>query len=265
MNAHILVVEDDMTARIALVSWLSHAGYRITEAADGETAIELLEQGTFEVVLADILLGNLNGLDVLQAARRQPYHPEVILLTGQGTLQSSIEALRKGAYDYLLKPCPPEQLVSSVEGALKRHKTELQLREATSSMISAIYGEQASPQEWTPPRNTTTVASDQPLQVGKLVIGTTRHEVWFDDKRVPLTPIEFGFLRFLAERLGTVCRGSDIIRYTHGVNTSDADAQAILRSHVRNIRKKIAPGYLFNDRGVGYRLVAPEEEVAETT
>lgn len=262
MKAHILVVEDDLKARTKLAYRLEFEGYRVTQSSNGESAIELMHNETFDVILTDIVMGQINGIDVLQVARRMAYRPAVILLTGHGSLETCIEALRTGAYDYLLKPCSPEALLACVEGAVQRHTAEHHLQKA-ALILSGPAQKNDILQPEMPPRTRHDLASSggltpHPMQIGKLTIGNTRHEVWLDRNPVRLTPIEYAMLHYLAQRAGQVCRYSDIVRYTHGMETNDADAQTLLRTHLRNLRKKLLPSYFVNDRGRGYMLVDPE-------
>ncbi len=260
MKHHILLVEDDEQTRHVLACRLEYAGYTVTQAESGERAQELLEQGPFDVVLLDIILGGINGLEVLRLAREQPYHPEVILLTGFGSLDSALTALRGGAYDYLLKPCPSEKLLACVEGAVRRHTAEQHLCDAVVTLMPALSHyrdtERGTTREPPEPQGPA-VQSEGVLRVGALSVGTTRYDVVFNDEPIHVTPTEFALLRYLAQRSGQVCLCGDIVRYTHGLATNESDAQTMLRSHVRNIRRKIPRSYLVNNRGTGYMLVAP--------
>lgn len=120
----VLLVEDDTTARVSLSRVLSRAGYAVDTVPDGTQALAMLSaaehQGRFDIVLTDLLLGDLDGVQVLKWTRSLPDPPEVILLTGYGTLQTAIESLRSGAYDYLLKPCKPEDLLRCLNNAAQR-------------------------------------------------------------------------------------------------------------------------------------------------
>jgi DNA-binding response OmpR family regulator len=118
----ILLVEDDDTARTSLGRVLSRAGYAVHAVPDGEHAVAVLDAAgaDFDVVLTDLLLGALDGVAVLKRARALGDPPEVILLTGYGTLQTAIESLRLGAFDYLLKPCKPEELLRCIGNAAER-------------------------------------------------------------------------------------------------------------------------------------------------
>lgn len=120
----LLLVEDDEAARVSLSRVLGRVGYQIDMVPDGEQAIALLEAPDqhehFDVVLTDLLLHEIDGVQVLKRARQLPDPPEVVLLTGYGTLHTAIEALRAGAFDYLLKPCKPEDLLRCIGEAVRR-------------------------------------------------------------------------------------------------------------------------------------------------
>lgn len=266
MRSHILIVEDDPVTRMALTYRLSYAGYHVTQATDGETAIELLEQQVFDVVLTDIVLGTIDGIEVLHTARLQTYRPEVILLTGHATLDTSIAAIRAGACDYLQKPCSDEALLTCLERAVQRHSSEKQICQAARNILAAfaephLSGRRVEVEPTTGGERGSPPASGQVLVIGDLVIGKTRHEVTFQGQTLHITPMEYALLRYLAERPGQLCAGQDIVRYTHGLDTDAADAQTLLRSHIRNIRKKMSPDYLVNDRGNGYMLVDPTKKL----
>jgi DNA-binding response OmpR family regulator len=264
MCPHILLVEDDRTTRSLLALRLQYAGYRITQASDGKTAFDLLERGVFDVVLTDIVMGDIDGIEVLYTARQQPYHPEVVILTGHRTLDTSIAAIRAGAYDYLMKPCSDDEMIRCIEGAFRRHQSEQQVRKATSSLISALSHFTASQGEYPeslpvpPGEKMGGQASHHPICVGNLVIGPTRHDVFFEGAPVSVTPTEFALLRCLAENPGVAHDYCDIVRYTHQFEASESEAQALVKRHIHNLRKKIDPSFIVNNRGTGYMLVNPD-------
>ncbi len=283
MQPAILIVEDDTTTRVMLARWLEHSGYHVTEAPDGETAFDLLEKEAFDIIVTDIVLGTIDGIEVLYTARLQPYQPEVILLTGYGSLDTCIAAVRAGAYDYLQKPCDEEELLRRIEGAMQRRKTEQQRRiieqrlVETATLVSDIY-QQASAEshQQRVPLAATSPATNQPhyaettdstgysfsapYHIRELSIGKTRHDVFFKGQPIRLTPIEYTLLCYLAAKKGLVCRFSEMVYKTHGLNTTNADAQPLLKPHIHNLRKKLDSSYFINDRGIGYRLVNPDEE-----
>lgn len=255
-QAHILLVEDDDTARITLELGLRQANYRVTSAANGNTAIDLLEQDQFTVVVTDLVLGDVTGIEVLHTARTQPYRPKVIVLTGHGTLETSLAAFRNGAFDYLLKPFEPHELLARVSNAVLQYNEDSQLRSAVQTLYRQ-FGDSAI-------ENDSSFAAmralDQPIQIGDLIIGTSRRDVVLRGVPVMLTPIEYTLLRFLAIRPNITRSYVEIVKMTHQVETDESEAQLLIRPHMHNLRKKIEGDYLVTDRGVGYQLIDPTRQ-----
>ncbi|MBX5484915.1 MAG: sigma-54-dependent Fis family transcriptional regulator [Myxococcaceae bacterium] len=117
----ILVVDDELSMREYLDLLLQQAGYEVQTAASAADASKLLQAGDFDLVISDMKLGAESGLEVLQAARALPSPPEVILITAYGTLASAVEAMRRGAYDYICKPFDNDELKLLVQKALEKH------------------------------------------------------------------------------------------------------------------------------------------------
>jgi DNA-binding response OmpR family regulator len=262
----ILLVEDDATLRMLLTKVLLQAGYLITAAADGEQALELLdtqsEQGrTFRVVISDIRLGTIDGIQVLAAARKRPLPPAVILLTGYGSIETTVAAMRIGAFDYLLKPFAPEVLLNCVARAVDQHIAETQQSEAIRVIANVVdqLRHVGSPtvERSAEPLNP---QLDRYVQIGTLVLDRYRHAATFEDQALRLTPIEYALLLCLGEMQGHVLGYADIVFRTHGYAVEETEAQSMLKVHVHNLRQKIDSAYLVNVRGTGYMLVAPEAE-----
>ncbi len=252
MAPHILLVEDDDIARQLLAKILEGAGYRLTEAADGEQALAQLTSSTFDIVISDIQMRIANGLDVLHAAKQQPYQPAVILLTGYGSLQTSLDALRGGAADYLLKPCSPTDLLATITKTLERRDGELRQRAVLHSIAQSISQLQTAAPAAQP--------NEAPrfLELGALHIDFFRHTVLFGGQIVHLTPIEYELLCCLAEAQGRALTYEALVWRTHGYATSEAEAQLLIKPHIHNLRHKLDPDYVVNVRGIGYRLSVPE-------
>ena len=137
-GARILVVDDDEAVRWTIGAVLSDDGYTVTLAASGTEALAALRQSEFDVVLTDLRLGDMDGLHVLEAVRTSTPDTVTLMLTGHASLESAIGALRNGAYDYLSKPCPPEDLLATVWRAVERRRLTLQVRHQMCSLETAI-------------------------------------------------------------------------------------------------------------------------------
>lgn len=251
-HGRILLVEDDHAALMSLRRILESAGYHVTTVADGETACQHLEEiggGVYDVVLTDLRMNDVNGLDVLRTARRLPDPPEVVLLTGYGTLGTAIEALRAGVYDYLLKPCKPDELLRSIAGAMQRRYDFARHR--------AVLREHAHDAE--PEDKHFIMEQVRYLRVGELLIDRFHRRVIFRNRVIQVTPTEYELLCCLAEGYGQVLPFREIARrvYLNSHAISDDEAQQLLKTHIHNLRHKIDPAYIVNVRGVGYRLIDP--------
>jgi two-component system, OmpR family, response regulator len=262
MKPPILIVEDHDHTRLALATHLEYAGYAVTQAPDGETALALLEEQTFWVVLTDIVMGAVDGITVLERARLQPYHPEVIILTGYAMLETSIAAVRAGAYDYLVKPCDDEELLQCIAGATQRytHQQRRSLAERYLLEAASLMSNPTEQPDKTLERAPTPSPATPPetIQIGQLTIGPTRFAVALAGQSVHTTPTEYALLRYLAETPGTVRHYRDIVQITHHLDTDNSDAQSLLRTHIRNLRQKLAPAYIVTEHGVGCKLVDPD-------
>ena len=145
----ILIVDDDEIIRKLIRDLLEATHHDVEEAAGAVSAGQVLRGGEFEVVLTDLMLPDGSGLDVLATARARPYQPEVIVITAFGTIDSAVEAVRGGAFDYLTKPISTQKLLLTVERAMERRslkrelhvlRTEVEDRYAPQSIVAVSTG-----------------------------------------------------------------------------------------------------------------------------
>jgi DNA-binding response OmpR family regulator len=134
----ILVVDDDDAVRVTLGAVLIGEGYDVTLSANGLDALARLRMTEFDVILTDLRLDHIDGLRILEEARSRWPDTVALMLTGFASVDSAINALRKGAYDYLCKPCPPEELVAVVARAVERRRLSLQVRHHARDLETAI-------------------------------------------------------------------------------------------------------------------------------
>ena len=124
-KAKILVVDDEENIRKSLRMILEYEGYGFVEAADGEAALEKLEETLgIEIVLLDIKMPGMDGIDVLKEIKKSPYSPEVIMISGQGSIQAAVEATKAGAFEFLEKPLHRDRVLLSIRNALKQNKLQ---------------------------------------------------------------------------------------------------------------------------------------------
>jgi len=130
----ILLVEDQETTREFVAMILSDAGYRVDGEPDGETAIARLEEEGYDLVLADLKLGGLSGIDVLKKAMSLDDPPAVIIITAHGTIENAVEAIKIGAYDYLTKPVGSEELLISIRRGINHHQLASRVKKLESQL-----------------------------------------------------------------------------------------------------------------------------------
>jgi len=146
-QSKVLVVDDDLFALQSMAKVLEGESYQVVTAASGSEAIELLKQGSFDLVLADLKMPEVDGLEVLRQAREIVPQAVVLIFTGYASLESAIEALREGAYDYLMQPCSADELKLKIERGLERvrlveerQRAEGALRQGYEKLQRALEG-----------------------------------------------------------------------------------------------------------------------------
>lgn len=226
-----LVVED--TAEIAdlIRLHLEDLGLQVTCAADGISGLELARNGMFDLIVLDLMLPGLNGLEVCRALRADPrYYTPILMLTAKASEIDRVVGLELGADDYLGKPFSIPELQARAKALLRR-----------SEKMRGV----AAPDD------------QSRVRAGSLEIDTMRHEVRLSGRSIPLTAKEFDLLLFLAHNPGRVYSraqlldavwGTTLESYEHNVNT-----------HINRLRAKVEadpanPQYVLTVRGVGYRF-----------
>lgn len=233
MNDHsssVLVVDDEQFLRKLLQIALEHDGFSVLSAADGLTALDLARQHRPEVVVLDLMLSGLDGLEVCQRLRTFS-DAYVIMLTAKAEEIDRIMCLEVGADDYLTKPFTPRELLARVRALLRRPR---QGGSATSIDV--------------PPTQ----------HFGDLVIDHGRREVTRGAVAIALLPLEFKLLTTLAEHPGLVFTRAELLEQVWGANSLGDDHAVDV--HIANLRKKLSsddftPSLIETVCGVGYRFV----------
>jgi DNA-binding response OmpR family regulator len=256
MTDRILIVDDEPSIRETLAEVLSSQGREILTASSGEEALALLQKETYDLVLLDLVMPGLSGLQVMEKAQKIAPSTIVIMLTAHGTLSSAIEAMRQGAHDYLLKPASAPKIMASVEEGLRRRRETLRKQQLMQQMERAIKelatGELAVAQvEPEPP------SPSRFLRSSDIVVDLQRQIVLVRDEPVNLTPTELRLLTTLMQRPDEVMSAHKLVQEVQGYECDEREARAIIRVHVRRLRKKVEerpsdPRYIINVRGVGY-------------
>ena len=260
-TARIMVVDDEAVARISLAEVLRLEGYEVATAASGEEALSLLNKSEpFDLMVLDLKMGRMDGLAVTEAVHQQSPGTVVILLTAFGTLETAIQAIRKGAHDYLLKPCPIPEILESVRKGLAKHSQERQRRQLVSrlqqtlSELATVEGAQAAEEP-------AIAQAERFIQIRDVVLDRQKHLVTLRGQPLDLTPTEFKVLACLMETPDRVWSPQELVRRAQGYETDAWGARVIVRGHIRRLRKKMEadpsnPQYIINMRGIGYMFAS---------
>ena len=223
-----LIVDDERRLRDLVQSYLEREGFRVVTAGDGLTALDLARQHSPTVVVLDLMLPGLDGLEVCRRLRTFS-DAYVIMLTAKAEEVDRIVGLEVGADDYLTKPFSPRELVARIRAMLRRP------RQGVSALPD------------TPP----------PQRFGPLLIDHARRETVLAGQPLTLTPLEFALLTTLAAHPGRVFTRAQLLERVWGDDYFGDDH--VVDVHIANLRKKLgddsaSPRYIETVRGVGYRF-----------
>lgn len=252
----ILVADDEEGIRYFLERLLTREGYAVTGVPDGETALARLAQQEFDVVLLDLKMKAVSGLDVLAFLRRRWPATSVILLTAHASLDSAVEALRRGAHDYLFKPCKTVELRESVRSGLIKRQEQLHVRQLADRAREPIEPAPTPAVGWSPDSSS---PPDRFLQRNGLIVDSIRHIITVDGVLLELSPTEFDLLAYLVSEAPRVVSPAELIREVQGYVTEAREAAETIRTHMYHIRRKVQAAVgreIFRTvRGVGYALI----------
>lgn len=250
--ARILIVEDEEKIARFVTLELEHEGYQVEHAADGRTAVDLALERDYDLILLDVLLPQLNGMEVLRRVRKHKDVP-VIMVTARDAVMDKVAGLDAGADDYLTKPFAIEELFARIRVALKRSEAV----RAASGVGGAGTGAGAGIATMSPATDTTQAsASPSPaaLAVGSVALDPDRREVTVGGSPIALTAREFDVLALLMAHAGTVLTRERIaheaLGYDYVGDTNNVDV------HIAHLRAKIEDAggarIIQTVRGVGY-------------
>lgn len=231
MEGHLLIIEDDPEISDMIANYLEKEGYQSTIVHDGEQALRQFEANCFDLVLLDLMLPKLNGLEVLRRLRAQSQVPILILSAKDGEADKAL-GLRIGADDYISKPFSPIELAARVEASIRR---------AT---------EYSSADNWNDPE-------PQLLSVGELIIDPDNFKVLKKNKEIKLTAKEFQILKLFVQHPTRVY--TKAMLYQLVWNEAYYHDDNVINVHMRRLREKIEddpsnPRYICTLWGIGYRL-----------
>jgi DNA-binding response OmpR family regulator len=236
-KGNILVVDDEPVERQTLSDILRLEGYHVTAVATGEAAVDHVRLNSVDLMLLDLRMPSMSGLDVIKVVTQSAPDVEIILLTAHGSMDSAIEALRSRIQDYLLKPASPNLILESVARGLLRKSAKIAAKKHEERAIND--------------GNALVTLGDG------TVIDFSRRIVRSGSRTVFLTPAEGRLLKIFSENTGKVFTHRELVLLVQGYSISQQEAPEILRPLVSRLRLKLArvPALLrrINSvRGTGY-------------
>lgn len=253
--ARILIVEDEEKIARFVTLELEHEGYQVEHAADGRTAVDLALERDYDLILLDVLLPQLNGMEVLRRVRKHKDVP-VIMVTARDAVMDKVAGLDAGADDYLTKPFAIEELFARIRVALKRSEAA-RAASGVGGVETGAGGSDGSAAAMLPVGDSTQAsASPSPatLTVGSVALDPDRREVTVGGSPIVLTAREFDVLALLMAHVGTVLTRERIaheaLGYDYVGDTNNVDV------HIAHLRAKIEDAggarIIQTMRGVGY-------------
>lgn len=218
----ILVVEDEVKITRFIKKGLEMEHYTVDTAYDGLEALEKAEINNYDLIILDIMLPKMDGIDVCKKLREEKVETPIIMLTARDTVEDRVNGLDAGADDYLVKPFSFGELVARIRALLRREKT----------------------------------VKTTKLQVGDLSLDPATHEVFRGDKEIQLSSKEYRLLDYMMRRPGHVCTRTMIGEHIWGYNFTD-DSN-VIDVYISYLRKKIDSGFnrklIHTVRDVGYKI-----------
>ncbi|GFP74362.1 response regulator transcription factor [Clostridium fungisolvens] len=226
----ILIVDDEKEIRDLVEIYLKNDGYNTIKASDGQEALEVLEKNDVDLIILDVMMPKLDGIEACMKIREERNTP-IIMLSAKSEDMDKIFGLTTGADDYLTKPFNPLELLARVKSQLRRY---IKLN-----------------------NNVIQKKKDNVIEIEDLTINIETHQIDINGKEIKLTPIEFDILALLAENRGKVFSIENI--YESVWNESFIQSDNTVMVHIRKIREKLEenprkPKYIKTVWGVGYKI-----------
>ncbi|EEG10401.1 response regulator transcription factor [Pseudogulbenkiania ferrooxidans] len=225
---HVLLVDDDIELSAMLADYLGQEGFRVSRAADGESGLREALSGRYAIVVLDVMMPRLNGIEVLRRLRQHSQVP-VLMLTARGDDIDCIMGLELGADDYVTKPCAMRTLVARLKALLRR---------APSTAAPTVCG---------------------PLAAGPLTLWPTRRHAECDGRALEMTGTEFNLLEVLVRHAGRIVSKHELSQ--QALRRPLARFDRSIDVHVCSIRQKLPPrpdslSWIQTVRGMGYLFLA---------
>ena len=233
MSVKVLLVEDEKSIADGIIYNLKNEGLKVTHVDDGKIAIDIFHEEHFDLIILDIMLPEISGLEICKAIRKSSNVP-IIMLTAKDDENDKISGLEMGADDYITKPFSVKELISRVKAVLRRTKN--------SELVMGVDEDFNFAKE---------------ITIGNIAVNPLRYETKIDNEIIELRPREFELLYYLCENAGNIVSRDKLFSKVWGY--SFAGNSKTLDVHIQRIRERIevnpkSPKRLVTIRGVGYKL-----------
>ena len=233
MSVKVLLVEDEKSIADGIIYNLKNEGLKVTHVDDGKIALDIFDEEHFDLIILDIMLPEVSGLEICKAIRKSSNVP-IIMLTAKDDENDKISGLEMGADDYITKPFSVKELISRVKAVLRRTKNSELLRGIDEDLNFA-----------------------KEITIRNIAMNPLRYEAKIDNEIIELRPREFELLYYLCENAGNIVSRDKLFSKVWGY--SFAGNSKTLDVHIQRIRERIevnpkSPKRLVTIRGVGYKL-----------
>ncbi|MDA9863137.1 response regulator transcription factor [Acidimicrobiia bacterium] len=233
MSVKVLLVEDEKSIADGIIYNLKNEGLKVTHVDDGKIALDIFDEEHFDLIILDIMLPEVSGLEICKAIRKSSNIP-IIMLTAKDDENDKINGLEMGADDYITKPFSVKELISRVKAVLRRTKNSELLHRVEEDLNFA-----------------------KEITIGNIAMNPLRYEAKIDNEIIELRPREFELLYYLCENAGNIVSRDKLFSKVWGY--SFAGNSKTLDVHIQRIRERIevnpkSPKRLITIRGVGYKL-----------
>lgn len=257
LEARLLVVDDEPDILSALVEILRLEGFIVEKARSGQEALSLLESRSYDLMVLDLMLPDIEGIEILHRARQMYPDLLVIILTGNASMESAVDAVKLRATDYLFKPVSSHDLVNAVRKALKERAEQLHQQQLIQVALNALHRIEEFPV--LSPTN-----SKPLLRVSPLILDRHKQLVMTEDnpeQAVELTEKETTVLAALMANPNQVLSCQELVQASWGRNTTEQEAENLIRPYIFRLRRKIEtfpkyPELIKTARGRGYHFIS---------
>jgi DNA-binding response OmpR family regulator len=224
--AHILIIEDEKEIRLGLCDNLEFEGYSVDMAADGEEGLEKIKNNNYDLILLDVMLPEMSGIDLCKEVRSQNINTPILMLTAKDSEIDKVRGLELGADDYITKPFSLQEVFARIKAVLRRLEK--------------------------------TTTSGKAVQIGKLMVNFKTYEAYDGEAQVSMTHKEFEILKFLWEHQDQTVERYTLLNEIWGYNNVGTTRTA--DNYILKLRKKIEeeianPKHILTVHGIGYKFI----------